>query len=835
MRDSPERSTVAVVRALVYLSWLRFRHSLGWPGKILTGMRQPTRGKNSRGAWFLLIIGGIFFVQAFWLSRMMVVNYADRSIGNREGIISLDHQTFEYLAAVEADVRQMSDEEFSRTMTLTFYLDPRDRTRRGHPSLTSEEVFVQLKEKGMAGFRDYEAISKGSGTLQDLLPHEIIRFERLIGMILLASLSALLFMPLALRERDLAATNDHLEWLFSLPLKGTELLLGKFVSISLIRPLAYLIIWPIVTNILILQGGGIAMSVSVALAVAFLVSVALSGLEILLDSWLRSRGSARMVKNVQMIFSITGLLSFYAVLAACFANEPSFPWVNWLATRLPGALGQPLGGLVLETPATIFAAAFFAALGFGAGGFLGASRLMQAGLLSGNVQQARMRGVQSNDLRESGLLRFEWLLLLRDRALATQVVMVPVLLVVYQLLVNPSMIEGATVGGICAMAYGCGTYASLVTAPQLLMSEVKGVWLIYNLPVPIAAYFRRRETVWRTVATTLAGIFVTAMIFWTGAFKLDEIWRYLAALAGVWVMGRLVSGIVMGKPEMPDAASGERPKVNFGRMYGAMILSAIYGGLLWRGEAWPLVSALVIFWFLGIAIWHRREISFSYLMEPTEKEPPSWGVDDGLWAVVVFFVVQVAVALIAGMSGEIGSGVILVSFVAGGVVALLFGRLRIRSKGLPLPAFDATEERTPWSRIWMETAVAIVVCLGVGVLWTMVLKAGYFLDPDQMSAGSFNIDPWILALLAVVAAPLLEEPLFRGFVCRTMLGFWSRKHAVIGSALIFAIVHPGTSFPPVFLLGLASAVLFVRSRSILPGIVLHALYNLGIVTLAMFG
>lgn len=39
---------------------------------------------------------------------------------------------------------------------------------------------------------------------------------------------------------------------------------------------------------------------------------------------------------------------------------------------------------------------------------------------------------------------------------------------------------------------------------------------------------------------------------------------------------------------------------------GAMLLAGIYGGLLWHGTIWPLVSALVIFWFLGIAIWQRR-------------------------------------------------------------------------------------------------------------------------------------------------------------------------------------------------------------------------------------
>jgi hypothetical protein len=108
------------------------------------------------------------------------------------------------------------------------------------------------------------------------------------------------------------------------------------------------------------------------------------------------------------------------------------------------------------------------------------------------------------------------------------------------------MVQSITAAGICALAYSCGTYASLITAPQLLVSEAKGVWMIYNLPVAVAAYFRRREILWRSVSTGLAVILVVVMIVVSGDFRVTEIWRYLMTLFGVWVMGRVVSGIVLG-------------------------------------------------------------------------------------------------------------------------------------------------------------------------------------------------------------------------------------------------------------------------------------------------
>lgn len=218
-------------------------------------------------------------------------------------------------------------------------------------------------------------------------------------------------------------------------------------------------------------------------------------------------------------------------------------------------------------------------------------------------------------------------------------------------------------------------------------------------------------------------------------------------------------------------------------------------------------------------------------MEPVEEEPPSWGVDDGLWAVVVFFVVQILVSLIGIASGVMVGELVLGSFVAGGLAALGFVGLRRKQKGLPFPEVGDDEGKIDRSKILRETGLAVLLCLAVGIGWTKVLETGVF---GETGAGALAWNPIVLVLLAVVAAPILEELLFRGFMCRTMLALWSKRNAVLGSALIFAIVHPGTSFPPVFLLGIATAWLYLRSRSVVPGMILHALYNLGIVGWSLF-
>jgi hypothetical protein len=81
------------------------------------------------------------------------------------------------------------------------------------------------------------------------------------------------------------------------------------------------------------------------------------------------------------------------------------------------------------------------------------------------------------------------------------------------------------------------------------------------------------------------------------------------------------------------------------------------------------------------------------------------------------------------------------------------------------------------------------------------------------------------AVVVVLVAPFVEELTFRG------LGFallrpLSVVLAVVATALAFAAAHGLVSgFPALFLFGLAVAFLRARTRSLYPGMVLHACFN----------
>jgi membrane protease YdiL (CAAX protease family) len=101
--------------------------------------------------------------------------------------------------------------------------------------------------------------------------------------------------------------------------------------------------------------------------------------------------------------------------------------------------------------------------------------------------------------------------------------------------------------------------------------------------------------------------------------------------------------------------------------------------------------------------------------------------------------------------------------------------------------------------------------------WVPALReAGHLADPATLL--------WI-GSLAVVAAPIFEEFIFRGLIfggLRRSLGFGA---AAVASAAIFAIVHPPTAVIPVFGLGLCTALVYERTRTLAGPMLVHATYN----------
>lgn len=93
---------------------------------------------------------------------------------------------------------------------------------------------------------------------------------------------------------------------------------------------------------------------------------------------------------------------------------------------------------------------------------------------------------------------------------------------------------------------------------------------------------------------------------------------------------------------------------------------------------------------------------------------------------------------------------------------------------------------------------------------------------------------WGSFFVLVVVAPLTEELLFRGIILRGFLNHYSKRKAVLASALLFGIFHLNPwQFFGATIMGVLFAWLFVRTRSLIPCIFGHALINA--VPIILFG
>ncbi len=119
----------------------------------------------------------------------------------------------------------------------------------------------------------------------------------------------------------------------------------------------------------------------------------------------------------------------------------------------------------------------------------------------------------------------------------------------------------------------------------------------------------------------------------------------------------------------------------------------------------------------------------------------------------------------------------------------------------------------------LETAVRVVFnLLGVGVEEHEAIEMYRETHSPLIRTG--------LLVAITLTAPFFEEIIFRGVLFQTIKRYAGSAAAIVISAAIFALLHPGTYvIVNIFFLGLLFGYLFDRTGSIVPCIVLHFLFN----------
>ena len=273
----------------------------------------------------------------------------------------------------------------------------------------------------------------------------------------------------------------------------------------------------------------------------------------------------------------------------------------------------------------------------------------------------------------------------------------------------------------------------------------------------------------------------------------------------------------------PELVSGDPNPGNVERLIGPLLLVAAGGLALLIGLVMNTVRALIV----------RAALPLGRYRGPAVVVLLMQAVIVGV--VMSLLAASTAIAIFNG--GELS--------VAGTLVQLTstqVGLLVVTGGLVVAPRALAGLRLVPQSHAWRSAAIGLALAIPAWVTVTLlanlaatVLKAlGIQQDTGIVDTVMQRGDPTVIVLAVVVVAPIAEELFFRGVVYNA----WEREHgtwfAVFGSAGLFALIH-GSIFLllPIFVLGVALALLYRATRSLPATMLMHAGFNAMTVTITL--
>ena len=500
---------------------------------------------------------------------------------------------------------------------------------------------------------------------------------------------------------------------------------------------------------------------------------------------------------------------------------------SWL---LAGLIWFVMALVLAALALTLMRAAVLRGLEFGFGAD---NTLASSAAFSHPVQAVAANSWTARCLRRwrDPLVQKELLWLRRDRGALLQIFAIPLVSAVLVLIQLQGVINDHLLWHqLAAFVFGMGGYILLVSGPRSLLSEIPALLLILSWPRELAETLRIKVYVLLGVVTimvwaTFLGLTLYSPESTFGLLMCALIWP----LFGIAMAEKSVT--LVGHPSstgVPEPVPfGHRLLVSLGTFTAAIGLYRAQYGLVFVG--------LLLNWMLAEAVWQQFSIRLRYFFDPSNEPsaaPPT------LTSALVALMAMLEVSLILMIAftaflGAAGTAFAYASASIAACIALLIYNIRRGVDWFDIFYF-APEERASWPVHLGYLSLAISAGLALGMLalaYVQLLPALGIpaFETALREAEQFKIaQPELqlaLSIIAVGMAPFFEEFLFRGHLFRALLRDRGLSYACLLSAGFFACMHPVIAWPPVFLLGLASALLFYRTRSLWHCIVLHAVYN----------
>jgi uncharacterized protein len=215
-----------------------------------------------------------------------------------------------------------------------------------------------------------------------------------------------------------------------------------------------------------------------------------------------------------------------------------------------------------------------------------------------------------------------------------------------------------------------------------------------------------------------------------------------------------------------------------------------------------------------------------------EREPqayPSFFQSLGLIGFLILISVLLSpVTLLFGDSPLGRSFALLVSYVGAFGLALFIGMKRKQQYEQRTQVFSFA--RVSWPLYLVLFLITLALIMPIDFLSSLIPMPEYF---REMFREVIRNDVFSI-LAVVVAAPLLEELLFRGVILDGFLKIYTPKSAIVLSAILFGLAHMNPwQFIGAFILGILIGWVYWKTDSLWPCIFIH-LVNNGVASILTF-
>lgn len=125
----------------------------------------------------------------------------------------------------------------------------------------------------------------------------------------------------------------------------------------------------------------------------------------------------------------------------------------------------------------------------------------------------------------------------------------------------------------------------------------------------------------------------------------------------------------------------------------------------------------------------------------------------------------------------------------------------------------------------------VVFLILVSIAFVLVVMIAPSIDPNQSQDVGFEFGKigwglWVSFVFTVIVIPIIEELYFRGIILPAVTKRFGWIIGIAGSSMVFAVLHGQYNVMIyTFILGCVLCVMYIRLKSIVPGIIFHIINN----------